>query len=258
MWSLKRKLVLALSVLAIIIAASFVVQYLATSGQSAGPSNLSMDETFSSKDFTYGPQAWAPGGQQIQIMPGVTTGSSNTFYIMFVDLNATPDVLNVSNPAVEVNYSFTNLQGTAAFHVYGYSKADGYIGWTNMVEGSGSSGFYVTSSSSSSTSKLQGPSALSGFNDVYVKVANSNGAKFNSFNNNTYYVNFKSPTAGLGAIHITDDPKVPDGQIVYTSNVTGTFYLTNTGNSLKDDFILMVAVNGTLSSNFALNIKSSI
>lgn len=254
---LNKKLTLAFSTLTIILTASLVVQYFLTFNQgSAGTSNLSLDEIFKKQDFIYGPQAWAPGAQQLPITPGGNVSGENKFYIMFVDLNATPDLLNYTNPAVEVMYSFTNLQGTAAFHVYGYSKASGCVSWTNKVDGTGSSGFYVTSSPGA-TSSMAGSEEMEATNYIYVQVANSRGAKFNSFSNNTYYIAFKSG-GGLNAVHITTDPTMPNGEVVYSENVTGRFYVTDTGSQLKEDLILMVAVNGTLADNFELSLKSSV
>jgi hypothetical protein len=185
---LKKKLILAFSVLAIIITASLAAQYFITSNlQSTGSSTLFLNETFKKKDLTYGPQAWAPGGQQLSIIPGANVNGENKFYIMFVDLNATLN-LNLKNPAVEVEYSFTNLHGTAAFHVYGYSKAGGGILWTNKVDGEGSSGFYVTSSPRETSALVC--TTMKAANYIYVQVSNSDGASYNSFGNNTYYLKF--------------------------------------------------------------------
>lgn len=252
---LKKKLALAFSVLAIIITASLAAQYFITSNlQDTGTSTLSLNETFKKNDLIYGPQDWAPGGQQLSIIPGANVNGKNKFYIMFVDLNATLN-LSLRNPAVEVDYSFTNLHGTAAFHIYGYSKANGGILWTNKVDGEGSSGFYVTSSPRV-TSSLE-RTMIKAANYIYVQVSNSNGAKYNSFSNNTYYLKFKS-NGGLNALHITTDPSKSNGETTYTGNVIGRFYLTDTGSQLKDDLILMVAVNGTLGDNFELGLKSCI
>ena len=69
---------------------------------------------------------------------------------------------------------------------------------------------------------------------------------------------FDKAGGGLNSLHITTDPANPDGNVTTTSNLSGTFYVDFTGGRVQDDFVLLVAVNGTIGSNFNLNLKSSV
>ncbi|WP_165394773.1 DUF3344 domain-containing protein [Methanofollis fontis] len=69
---------------------------------------------------------------------------------------------------------------------------------------------------------------------------------------------FKFEGGGLNALHITTDPDEPYGQVTTTEEHSGVFYLTNTGGrGFDDDMILMIAVNGTISDDFAVHIRAS-
>lgn len=105
-------------------------------------SGYQLDETFTADDFNYGPQTWAPYASRMPLIPGADVNGNKAFYLMFVDLNATSN-LNSTFPRVQVDYVFSGLHGTAAFHVYGYIHANSAIAWTNRVEGSGASGYYI-------------------------------------------------------------------------------------------------------------------
>ena len=140
----KYKLAAAFAVFGLLILIVFAVQwaYLSQPANTVG-GNYHLDETFSAASFLYGPQAWVPYASKLTVMPGVDANSNGNFYVMFVDLNATSD-LNATFPCVRVDYSFSGLHGTAAFHVYGYIKGNGGFSWTNRADGDGASGFYVT------------------------------------------------------------------------------------------------------------------
>ena len=84
------------------------------------------------------------------------------------------------------------------------------------------------------------------FDHIYVKVANHAGAAFNDYGNNTYFMKFEKDGGGLNSLHITTNPQVPTGQVTNTGNTTGTFFVDYTGDRVQDDFILLVAVNGTI------------
>ena len=190
------------------------------------------------------------------IVPGGDVSKGDGFYVMYVDLNATSN-LNSTFPRVQVDYSFTGLNGVAAFHVYGYIHSNGGISWTNRVEGDGASGYYVTANPQA-TSVLSGAEVMTDFDHVSVKVANHVDASFNDYGNNTYFMKFDKAGGGLNSLHITTNPQVPTGQVTNTSNTTGTFFLDFTGDRVQDDFILFVAVNGAIGSDFQLNLKSSV
>jgi hypothetical protein len=253
----KYKVAVGLVVFVLLIVTVFAVQYFYLNREvSSTHGNYLLDETFKAQDLSYGPQAWVPYATKMPVVPGNDVNSGEGFYLMFVDLNATSN-LNSTFPRVQVDYAFTSLQGEAAFHVYGYIHSNGGISWTNRVEGDGASGYYVTThlgvlSVLSDTQKLED-------NDhVYVKVANSAGAAFNDYGNNTYLMKFEKAGGGLNTLHITTDPRVPTGQVTNTGSTKGTFYVDFTGDRVQEDFILLVAVNGAIGGDFALNIKSSV
>ena len=78
-----------------------------------------------------------------------------------------------------------------------------------------------------------------------------------------YYYYFKfdqSGGGGLNALHIAStSTAAPNyGDVSTTSSQSGTFYITDTGGrGYQDRAILLVAVKGTIPSNFAIHIKSS-
>ncbi len=165
--------------------------------------------------------------------------------------------------ASRVEYSFRDLTGLAAFHVYCYAhnsdaSPNGSIYHTNRIGGIGGIGdsaYYVYG-----TSKLAGtvPSTRSiDYNHVKIRVANPEGPKFNANGDGTYSIDFTKSGGGLNTMHITTDIGEPYGQITYTYNQSGTFYVTGTGGNPIDDTILMVAVNGTIPDTFKLSITAS-
>ncbi|MDD5023663.1 MAG: PKD domain-containing protein [Methanoregula sp.] len=120
---------------------------------------IALDETFTKKDFCYGPQNWKPQGANAiyPIFYGEDlTSPVNENQLMFIDTRA--GVLGpnhadyaslTNNGAVKVEYSFNNLSGYAAFNIYAWNNATTQgqgMGWTNRVSGSGSSGYSVTTS----------------------------------------------------------------------------------------------------------------
>jgi PGF-pre-PGF domain-containing protein len=102
-----------------------------------------------------------------------------------------------------------------------------------------------------------GPSVLPGYNNIFVKVANDLGVKYNAFGNHTYNIRFEGINRGLNALHISTDPAVNFGQVTVTDSQTGTFYATDSGGKgYEDEIILMVAVNGTIPDDFKLRITA--
>lgn len=253
----KYKLAVCFAVFGLLILTVFSVQwlYLSQPANTIG-GNYHLDETFSAGSFLYGPQAWVPYASKLPVVQGVDVNSNGNFYIMFVDLNATCD-LNATFPCVRVDYSFTGLHGTAAFHVYGYIKANGGISWTNRPDGSGASGFYVTAPAGSSNT-LASAQPIPSVDNVYVRVSNKQGASFNDYGNNTYLMKFEKSGGGLNSLHITTNPRNLDGNVTSTTSQSGTFFVDFTGGRVQDDFVLLIAVNGTIGSDFSLNLKSSV
>jgi len=256
----KVKLAVAFAIFGFLVVSVFAVQWFFLSQQASTVlGNYHLDETFSAASFLYGPQAWVPYASKLAVMPGVNANGNAPFYLMFVDLNATSN-LNATFPCVRVDYAFTGLHGVAAFHVYGYVKDNSGLSWTNRVDDSGASGYYVnaTSSASSSTSALLNAEAMTAFDHVYVKVSNEAGAIFNDYGNDTYFMKFEKDGGGLNSLHITTSQNNPTGNVTITNNLKGTFYVDYTGGRVQDDFLLAVAVNGTVGSDFRLNLKSSV
>lgn len=252
----KYKLAACFAIFGLLILIVYAVQWTYLSQQAnTAAGSYRLDETFTADSFLYGPQAWVPYASKLTVMPGVNANGNGNFYVMFVDLNATSD-LNATFPCVRVDYSFNGLQGTAAFHVYGYIKDNGGVSWTNSADGSGASGFYVTAPAGSSNTLPQAQ-PMPNFDNIYVEVSNKEGAAFNNYGNNTYYIKFEKSGGGLNSLHITTNPKNLDGNVTITNKQSGTFYVDFTGGRVQDDFLLLVAVNGTIGSDFSLNLKSS-
>jgi hypothetical protein len=252
----KYKLATALIAFFLVVSIVFAVQFIFLNQQaSVTHGSYHLDETFIADNLIYGPQGWVPYASKMPIVPGGNSNSDD-FYLMFIDLNATSN-LNSTFPRVQVDYTISGLQGSVAFHVYGYIQGSGGIQWTNRVEGDGSSGYYVTSNPQRKTF-LNETKGMSDYNHVYVEVANSAGASYNDYQNNTYFMKFGKSGGGLNSLHITTDPKVPTGQVTDTRDLTGTFFVDYTGSRVQEDFILLVAVNGAIGSDFSLSLKSSV
>ena len=253
----KLKLAVAFAVLGLLIVSVYAVQWFFLSQEpSTVVGKYNLDETFSAASFLYGPQAWVPYASKLPVAPGVDVNGDAAFYIMFVDLNATSN-LNATFPCVKVDYVFTGLQGVAAFHVYGYIKVNGGLSWTNRVDGNGANGIYVNASEGS-RSVLAWAQPMSSFDHFFVQVSNKAGAAFNDFGNNTYFMKFEKEGGGLNSLHITTDQSNPTGNLTMTSSPRGTFYVDYTGDRVQDDFVLAVAVSGTISRDFQLNIRASV
>jgi len=253
----KYKLTAAFGVFGLLIVIVLAVQwaYLSQPANTVG-GNYYLNQVFSAASFLYGPQAWVPYASKLPIIPGVDANSNGNFYVMFVDLNATSN-LNATFPCVRVDYSFSGLHGNAAFHVYGYIKDNGGFSWTNRVDGDGANGFYVSAIAGSPTF-LANAQSMSSIDHMFVKVSNEEGAAFNDFGNNTYFMKFDKDGSGLNSLHITTDPRNPSGNVTTTSQTNGTFYVDFTGGRIQDDLVLLVAVNGTVGSDFKLSLKSSV
>lgn len=122
---------------------------------------VSLDETYTSADFLYGPQIWRPcPSPSYPVFDGQDMAdANNTFSIMFIDLNAgilgattltQPSFTGqtiLDNGAIRVSYSFTNLTTFAAFDAYAYTVSSNQgqgVRWTNRLSATGSSGYSVS------------------------------------------------------------------------------------------------------------------
>jgi len=164
----------ALALIVALAAASALLRNGPTVENGARPLN----ETFYAQDFIYGPQSWAPYSYALPVVPGSDPAGGNNFRIMFVDLNVTSrsggDVVG-AGPAV-IEYAFKGLDGTAAFHLYGYNQASGReVSWRSKPDGSGATGYYVQGRPGGSGLSA-GTNVVNNFD--YVKVANSKGSDF--------------------------------------------------------------------------------
>lgn len=242
----------ALALIVVLVAASALL----SNGPAVEKDTRPLNETFDAQDFIYGPQSWAPYSYAISIVPGSDPASDNNFRILFVDLNVTSrsggDVVG-AGPAV-VEYSFKGLNGTAAFHLYGYNQASGReVSWRSRPDGSGSTGYYVQGRPADSLLPA-GTNVLNNFN--YVRVANNKGATYNTSGNGTYHLNFDTPGKGMNALKFSSVPGGTSGDVTYTSNQSGVFYVNYDSGNGFDDVLLMVAVNGTMSDDFELHLAS--
>ena len=95
---------------------------------------------------------------------------------------------------------------------------------------------------------------ITAVDNVYLKVANDEGVRFNDFGDNTFRIRWKG--GGLNAIHISNRSG-GYGQVTNTNDQSGTFYVTETGGrGYHDNIFLCVAVNGTIPEDFRLHIRA--
>ncbi|WFN34530.1 hypothetical protein L1S32_11925 [Methanogenium sp. S4BF] len=213
-----------------------------------------MKETFYRDDFNYGPQQWRPFKEPLNISN--TAYGDTEWYLMFVKANATP---YGGNPAlhrrgnVQVNYSFTNLAGTAAFHVIGFDATAKCR--TNGQDGYGASSYFVTGTAAAgAVSPSSAP--MTSWNNVAVlppgEYDTDEGPE-----PYYYFIHFDPLSGGVGAVHITDSPDLLKGGVIETDAQSGQFYITHTGGSLLDDVLLVVCVNEVQPEDFRLDIETS-
>ncbi|MDE4908828.1 pectinesterase family protein [Methanogenium marinum] len=97
-----------------------------------------------------------------------------------------------------------------------------------------------------------GSAALPDNNNLYLETVNT--PRFDDQGDGTYWFWFPDD-AGLNTLHITDDYADSYGQITTTAEMSGSFYVTDTGGmKYKDDIILLLAVNGSVNDNFSMNL----
>ncbi len=106
-------------------------------------------------------------------------------------------------------------------------------------------------------------SPLPSYNNTYISMANDAGVKYDlDAGNNTYFLRFENPTGGLNEVRMTNDSAQVNGRVTaettHSAASSGTFFVTNRGSAgTTDDVVLLLAVNGTLPSDFSVNIRSS-
>ncbi|WOF15325.1 PGF-pre-PGF domain-containing protein [Methanoplanus sp. FWC-SCC4] len=101
-------------------------------------------------------------------------------------------------------------------------------------------------------------------NNVFLKVANDFGARFNDFGDHTYNIRWTGDASewpgldgGQNALHITNDLSKPEGQITNTADLSGSFWVSDTGGrQYKDEILLLVSVNGSIPDDFKVHLKA--
>lgn len=212
-------------------------------------------QNFDKTDFNYISSKYRPYKEPLLIATDEENRDSS-WYLMFVKPNVTPPY--GGNPLlgrtgyVKVGYDFENLAGTAAFHVLGVFTDNTWK--TNRMEGYGSSAFYVTGNATHGDS-MDLVETMDKYNNVRVMPAgvrsyDGDAAPY------SYYLYFDPARGGLGALHITEDPPAVKGDIYYTDESSGTFYLTHTGGSAVKEMLILVAVDEMQPDDFSLTIDT--
>jgi hypothetical protein len=254
---LRRRIMCALAILVLFTVSMILVQVLATSGAEAlnagAVTVMGRKAEFTRDDFRYGPQSWRP----YNVPLAIENSSSAEWYFMFVRLNESPyggNPLLYPTRRLKVSYRFSNLSGTAAFHVYGLREwTDQYL--TNRQDGYGACALYV-SGNASGAGRMPETTVLPAANRVAVVIANPpEGAGYSL--NDTYVLKFdRGPTSGLDAIHILPDLTPGKGQVIRRTGEEGEFYITHTGGSRVGALLLMIAVDRGQPGDFALAVRS--
>lgn len=95
-------------------------------------------------------------------------------------------------------------------------------------------------------------------NYVNLEVSNDQGARIDTFGNETYNYFCGEGTGGLNSLKINNETGSTAAKVTTTTEQSGTFYIVTTGGQGRvDDGILMLAVNGTLPDNFQVRINAS-
>lgn len=109
----------------------------------------------------------------------------------------------------------------------------------------------------------EGQYTLTNNAQIFINVSNIGGVKYPGWDNSlgdnaTYWISMlNSSGGGLNPLHISTNYSIYNGQVTTTTNHSGTFYCTfNGGIGHMDDGVLMLAVNGTIPSDFSVNIQS--
>ena len=97
---------------------------------------------------------------------------------------------------------------------------------------------------------------------IYINVSNDNGSLYGSGPGGSYYI--KADGGGLNQLHVTTDstPGGVNGQVTTqnttSSSASGTFWVSTTGGRGSNNFVILLAsVQGPISNDFSMTIKSS-
>ncbi|MFA7125406.1 MAG: hypothetical protein WC129_05190 [Sphaerochaetaceae bacterium] len=254
-----RRVVLAVGVLVMVVAASFLIDtavWAAYLQDNDSNNPLLETATVDQEDFRHGPQSWRPYATPVAIGPGDLP--SGDWYLAFVELGAVPVG---GNPAlshtgsVHVDYRFTDLAGTASFSVYGLRAGDERT-WTNRQSGYGTSGYYV-SGTAAPGEPPRWASPLPQGDRYIIETADSSHSADDDVARGTRTFWFERTGSGLDGLHITTDPAVRKGQVTETTDPEGSFYVTYTGGNVVGDLFLMVAVDRPQPEDFELRLEST-
>lgn len=261
--NLRLRILLAFLLFGLFIFGMFTVEEISlpffTKGEQAPVTGVLLDQVFSKADFRYGPQLNRPYYDPLAIDHAQNASATDTWYLMFIDLNGTaasgnPDVRRLG--ALKVTYNFSALAGKAVFHIYG-SRADSALTRTNRQEGYNRCGYIVYGQAGPGTPMpATTPLSLSGSHEYSVTISNVRGENSNDFAAATKVLRFERSGSGLDALHITRDLSAPKGQVTETSAQQGSFYITATGDNPNNDLLLFVAVNRMQPDAFSLELTS--
>jgi hypothetical protein len=220
-----------------------------------------LDKVFSKAGFLYGPQSWRPGYDPLGIEPGQDVPDNGSWYLMFIDLNATPVSGNpnvVRTSSVLLTYNFTGLSGRAVFDVYGLETPPRSTR-TNRQSGTGSNAYIVTGNATAGRTSMPGAAQLtqSPAHQYTIVISNNLLADSDATTATTYPFAFFPPaTSGQGAFHLTPSLARLVGGITTTTDQDGSFYITATGTNSEGTLLLMVAVDRPQPDNFSLRIRT--
>jgi len=253
-----RRVILAVGVLVVVIAVSFLVDTLVWEvylQNSASSDPLLHTATVDYQDFRHGPQSWRPYATPLAIGPGNLP--SGNWYLAFVELGAVPVG---GNPAlsrtgsVQVDYRFTDLAGTASFCVYGLRAGDGRA-WTNRQSGYGTCGYYV-SGTAAPGEPPRWASPLQEGDRYVVEIADPLRPVDDDLPRDTRTFWFERVGSGLDGLHITTDPADRRGRVIETEDLEGSFYVIYSGGNVVGSLFLMVAVDQPQPEGFELRLES--
>ncbi|MEN6611276.1 MAG: hypothetical protein ABFC24_10565 [Methanoregulaceae archaeon] len=218
------------------------------------------DQVVTKAGFQYGPQSWRPGYDPLGIFPGKEVLDNETWYLMFIDLNATPvsgdpNVRKIGS--VRITYNFTDLAGRTAFHVYGLT-AGTIPTRTNRQTGYGNCGYIVTGNATAGSSMPAAtPLTIPGSHLYRIAISNNQLADSDDMAVTTRTFSFYPPAgSGQGALHITPGLSKPRGGVTETTDLNGSFYVTATGNDPGSDLILLVAADRPQPDGFLLRVRT--
>jgi hypothetical protein len=218
-----------------------------------------LDQPFTKAGFLYGPQSWRPGAKPLGIYPGRGVADNETWYLMFISLNASP-VSGDPNlrriGSVRITYNFTALSGRAVFSTYGMTT--GVMPTrTNRQTGINYCGYVVTGNATAGTSMFAAtPHSISNTNQYTITVSNNQLADSDDMTASTRTFHFTQPGSGESALHITSDLAKRMGSVTETTDLNGSFYVTATGGDPGNELLLLVSVDRPQPDGFALRVRT--